>query len=151
MRLVIALAAAVLATAACGTSTSSGTPSPTAPTSSTVTTTPSAAGPVYVFNLFGDEQGKPDQRPGNLVVSEFSSLKDVNWQSWGPDTAVGSGKLSGSWCLPECLDKPYDATVTLSAIKQAEGQSYFSKYDIQVDLPVAQQEGADLSGTLATP
>ncbi|GAA1013448.1 hypothetical protein Aple_054310 [Acrocarpospora pleiomorpha] len=162
MRLLIALAAASLAAVSCGASTPSGTPSAAeTPTSGTATATPPepiSATPaetppttVYVFNSFGEEEGRPDQRPADLVVSEFSSLSKLTWRNWGPETAVGAGKLSGSWCLPECLDKPYDATVTLSSIKMAQGQAYFSKYDIQVDLPVAQQEGADLNGTLATP
>ncbi|GAA0438229.1 hypothetical protein Acor_62350 [Acrocarpospora corrugata] len=151
MRLSIVLAAASLAAVSCGTSTPSGTPSATATPASVSPSSEPQTGPVYVLNLFGDEQGRPDQSPKNLVVSEFSSLSEVTWRNWGPATAVGAGKLSGSWCLPECLDKPYDATVTLSSIKVAQGQSYFSRYDIEVDLPVAQQEGADLSGTLATP
>ncbi|WP_214109600.1 hypothetical protein [Acrocarpospora catenulata] len=142
MRLFIVLAVASLA-AACSSSPPAGTGSPG--------TAPASVAPVYVFNFYAAEHGKPDQHPADLVVSEFTSLKGITWRTWGPDTAVGAGKLSGSWCLPACLDRPYDATVTLSSVKTAQGQAYFSKYEIDADVAAAEQGSADLNGTLQTP
>jgi hypothetical protein len=135
MRLPIALAVLCLS-AACGASPSSGT---------------ATATPIYVFNFFGAEDGRTDQRPRDLVVSEFSTINGLTWQSWGPSRAVGMGKLSGTWCLPECLDKPYDARVTLSNVIPVKGQGYFTKYRIEAKLPADQKETADLSGVLQTP
>jgi hypothetical protein len=135
MRLPVALAVVCLS-AACGASPSSG----------TVTETP-----VYVINFHGAELGRSDQRPKDLVLSEFSTLNGLTWQSWGPTRAVGAGKLSGTWCLPTCLDAPYDAGVTLSNVLPVKGRGYFTRYRIEAKLPPGQQEGADLAGILPTP
>ncbi len=107
--------------------------------------------PIYVLNLYGDENGRSDQRPQALVLSEFSTVNGISWQKWGPGGAVGVGRLSGTWCLPQCQDRPYEATVTLSAVTPFKGNGYFTKYAIKADLPAAQKEMADLKGALPTP
>ncbi|MEW9530448.1 hypothetical protein [Microbispora sp. NPDC049125] len=108
--------------------------------------------PVYVLNLHGAEKsGRPDQRPARLVLSEFSSMSGVTWHTWGPTRATGAGKLSGTWCLPQCMDTPYDAEVTLSNVMPVKGKGYFTRYRIESDLPQAQRPDADLSGVLPTP
>ncbi|GII53451.1 hypothetical protein Pth03_18400 [Planotetraspora thailandica] len=107
--------------------------------------------PVYVLNLYGAEEGRSDQKPGDLTVSEFSTLNGVTWQSWGPTRAAGSGELTGSWCLPQCMDTPYTATVTLSNVAAVKGKGYFTKYEITAQLPQDQRDKADLTGTLPTP
>ncbi|GAA4213357.1 hypothetical protein [Microbispora amethystogenes] len=112
---------------------------------------PAAETPVYVLNLRGSEQGRPDQRPAILVLSEFSTISAVVWRSWGPTRAVGAGKLSGTWCLPACEDAPYDATVTLSNVTPVRGKGYFSRYAVAAEVPVRQRPAADLSGVLPTP
>ncbi|GAA3071948.1 hypothetical protein [Streptosporangium carneum] len=109
------------------------------------------AEPVYVINLYGAEDGRADQRPENLVVSEFSTLKGITWRSWGPGRAVGAGKLSGTWCLPDCLDSPYDATITLSKVKKAMGKRYFTKFAIDGDFPKPDQIDDTLTGALPLP
>ena len=110
-----------------------------------------SAMPVYVFNTYGAEEGRTDQRPADLVLSEFSTLNHVAWQSWGPTQALGTGKLSGTWCLPGCLDAPYDATVTLRALQPVRGKAYFTHYELRAKLPPAQRQDADLQGSLPTP
>ncbi|GGO17538.1 hypothetical protein GCM10010116_35470 [Microbispora rosea subsp. aerata] len=115
------------------------------PTASTAET------PVYVLNFQDSEQGRPDQRPASLVLSEFSTMSGVTWRTWGPTRATGAGKLSGTWCLPECADAPYDATVTLSSVVPVKGKGYFSRYAVTADVPAGQRSEADLSGVLPTP
>ncbi|MEV8631680.1 hypothetical protein AB0395_08490 [Streptosporangium sp. NPDC051023] len=109
------------------------------------------AEPVYVINLYGAEDGRPDQRPANLVVSEFSTLKGITWRSWGPGRAVGSGKLSGTWCLPACQTNPYDATITLSKVKKVGGKRYFTRFDIGGDFPQPDSFDDTLRGALPLP
>ncbi|GAA1300027.1 hypothetical protein Psi02_21910 [Planotetraspora silvatica] len=107
--------------------------------------------PIYVLNFHGAEEGRSDQRPGDLTVSEFSTLNQVVWQSWGPTRAAGAGKLTGTWCLPACMDNPYEATVTLSNVSPVRGKGYFTKYEITARVPEDQRDRADLTGTLPTP
>ncbi|GAA4589015.1 hypothetical protein GCM10023194_42120 [Planotetraspora phitsanulokensis] len=107
--------------------------------------------PVYVLNFHGAEEGRSDQRPGDLTLSEFSTLNQVVWQSWGPTKAAGSGKLTGTWCLPGCMDRPYEATVTLSNVSPVKGKGYFTKYEITAPVPEELREKADLTGALPTP
>ncbi|MEV4460078.1 hypothetical protein [Microbispora sp. NPDC049633] len=114
-------------------------------------TEPVAETPVYVLNFRDSERGRPDQRPANLVLSEFSTMSAVTWRTWGPTRATGAGKLSGTWCLPECADAPYDATVTLSSVIPVKGKGYFSRYAVTADVPVRHRPEADLSGVLPTP
>ncbi|MFF0578135.1 hypothetical protein [Streptosporangium saharense] len=108
-------------------------------------------GRVYVINLYGAEEGRPDRRPANLVASEFSSLKEITWRSWGPDRAVGDGRLSGMWCLPGCQAKPYEATITLSKARKVGGKRYFTKFDIDGDFPRPTSSDDTLRGTLPLP
>ncbi|MFW5420500.1 hypothetical protein J0910_28195 [Nocardiopsis sp. CNT-189] len=84
----------------------------------------------YVFNTHGDEQGRPQQRPEDLVASEFTSFTGLEWQEWGTDSAVGRGGLSGTWCLPECQDDPYPATVELGDPENVGGTLYFTTYRV---------------------
>ncbi|MEU6415050.1 hypothetical protein [Microbispora sp. NPDC046933] len=107
--------------------------------------------PVYVLNLQNSERGRAEQRPANLVLSEFSTMSGVTWRTWGPTRATGAGRLSGTWCLPECADAPYAATVTLSSVIPVKGKGYFSRYAVTADVPVRHRPEADLSGVLPTP
>ncbi|WP_182898312.1 hypothetical protein [Microbispora sp. H10830] len=114
-------------------------------------TGPPAETPVYVLNLQNSERGRAEQRPANLVLSEFSTMSGVTWRSWGPTRATGAGRLSGTWCLPECADAPYAATVTLSSVIPVKGKGYFSRYAVTADVAVRHRPEADLSGVLPTP
>lgn len=147
MRRIITVAVAVLgvATAACGAGTGMGTETGTAEE------TPRAEEQVYVINLHGAEDGRADQRPENLVVSEFSLLRKVGWRTWGLDGAVGTGGLSGTWCLPACQKTPYTATVTLGGVKKVRGKNYFTTFSIDGDFPKPRETADTLTGTLPTP
>ncbi|GLX02914.1 hypothetical protein [Microtetraspora sp. NBRC 16547] len=157
-KIVIAAAVAVLGmAAACGQGGSAPTPKgeesagrPGAEPTVTATTS-QAAPPIYVRNLHGAEAGRDDQRPANLVLSEFSVLNGITWKSWGPDRAVGTGGLSGSWCLPGCLKKQYEATVTLSGVTTVKGTRYFTRFDVDGDFPKPGDPADALVGSLPTP
>ncbi|MBP2706478.1 hypothetical protein JOL79_21955 [Microbispora sp. RL4-1S] len=107
--------------------------------------------PVFVLNFHHAEQGRSDQRPGDLVLSEFSAMTKVVWRTWGPTRATGSGKLTGVWCLPHCASRPYDATVTLSNVLAVRGKGYFTRYRVVADIPEEERRQADLAGVLPTP
>ncbi|MFF4777114.1 hypothetical protein ACFY05_30075 [Microtetraspora fusca] len=114
-------------------------------------TAPVEETPIYVLNLYGDENGRSDQRPPALVLSEFSTVSGMSWQSWGPGRAVGVGRLSGTWCLPRCQNHPYNATVTLSNVVPYRGDGYFTRYAVKAHLPPAERKTADLKGALPAP
>ncbi|WP_067179959.1 hypothetical protein [Microtetraspora niveoalba] len=114
-------------------------------------TAPAEETQIYVLNLYGDENGRSDQRPPALVLSEFSTVDGMSWQSWGPGRAVGVGRLSGTWCLPQCQDRPYDATVTLSNVAPYKGDGYFTRYAVKAELPESERKTADLKGALPVP
>jgi hypothetical protein len=103
--------------------------------------------PVRVWNVHGAEHGRSDSRPANLVLSEFTTARRVAWRSWGLRTAVGVGKISGTWCLPACRDKPYRATITLSA----PHGGYFTKFRVDGGFPRPEDPADTVIGTLATP
>ncbi|NJP66007.1 hypothetical protein [Streptomyces spiramenti] len=86
----------------------------------------------YVVNFYGEENadGAAEREPANLVLSEHSSLQDMEWTEWGADRAVGTGRLSGMWCLPDCADQPFDATVVLSGPTEVDGDVYFAAFDL---------------------
>ncbi|MGW0731518.1 hypothetical protein [Streptomyces sp. NPDC002851] len=90
--------------------------------------TPSqVTGPVYV----ADSMGQPLRRPTSIGLTEFVSLSELRWGDWGGATARASGKLSGSWCLPGCDDKPYDVTVTLSGLEKQERVAYYRRATVE--------------------
>ncbi|MCG5220164.1 hypothetical protein [Streptosporangium sp. KLBMP 9127] len=141
-RFAIAVAALGLTVAALGL-----TASCAAGTADTVATAGITAAPIRVWNLYGAEQGRADERPADLVLSEFTTANRITWRSWGPKTAVGTGAISGTWCLPGCLDKPYPATITLSDTRSG----YFTKFQVEGDFPRPNDSADTLTGTLATP
>ncbi|GII93477.1 hypothetical protein [Sinosporangium siamense] len=102
---------------------------------------------VRVWNLHGNERGRADQRPANLVLSEFTSMNGLRWSTWGPDRAVGNGKVSGTWCLPGCASRPYAATVTLSDVRRG----YFTRFEVGGTFPRPERRADTLTGTLPTP
>lgn len=82
--------------------------------------------PVYVVVYMGDAF----QRPAAFALTEFSSITKVRWSSWGGETAVGTGEVSGTWCLPACETKGYPATITLSKIQWLERTGYYSRFTV---------------------
>ncbi|GAA2896829.1 hypothetical protein GCM10010517_61840 [Streptosporangium fragile] len=109
------------------------------------------AEPVYVFNLYGAEEGRADHRPGNLVLSESSTVRGVAWRTWQGRAAAGTGLLSGTWCLPGCLTEPYTVTVTLGTVKRIGGRKYFTRFAVHGDFPRPEEPDGAMSGALPTP
>ncbi|MDP9863344.1 MULTISPECIES: hypothetical protein [Streptosporangium] len=114
-------------------------------------TGPRGPEPVYVFNLHGAEEGRADQRPTDLVLSENSSISEVTWSKWGPQAALGTGKLTGTWCLPDCETEPYTATVLLGSVQRMKGKRYFAHFGVSGDFPEPEDHIGALIGELPTP
>ncbi|MFE0376969.1 hypothetical protein ACFW1M_15595 [Streptomyces inhibens] len=103
----------------------------------------------YVINHFGEEnadKGRAERSPKNLVLSEFTSINGLNWQQWGAKKAVGTGKVTGTWCLDTCLDKPLKATVTLSDPKTVNGKKVFSTFTLKLAGNPGTYDSEDLRG-----
>ncbi|MFI6502125.1 hypothetical protein [Nonomuraea typhae] len=91
------------------------------------------ARPVYVIAYMGDAL----QRPRDFALTEFSGMTDVRWKSWGQASAVGEGKLSGSWCIPKC-DIP--ATITLTRLQWMERTGYYSRFTVTTDRQITEAD-----------
>lgn len=108
-----------------------------------------AARTPYVINHYGEEnadKGHAERSPKNLVLSEFTSIGGVHWKQWGTKKAVGTGKVTGSWCLDTCLDKPLKATVTLSDPKNVHGRQVFSSFTLKLAGKPGTYDVEDLHG-----
>ncbi|WP_156000802.1 hypothetical protein [Streptomonospora sp. PA3] len=86
---------------------------------------------IFVFNTHGNEQGEADRRPENLVASPSTTFTDVQWATWGGGPAIGTGEVSGTWCLPECQEKPYPVTVELSGADIVDGTAFYTRYSFR--------------------
>ncbi|MFF4696369.1 hypothetical protein [Streptomyces chattanoogensis] len=106
------------------------------------------SGPVYV----SDTMGHPLSRPTAFGLTEFSSLFELHWRSWGGPKAVATGRLTGNWCIPHCPERGYPATVELSRLERQENVSYYTRATVRsAHLPPA-DTGEDLSNVrLPTP
>lgn len=69
-------------------------------------------------------------RPDELTLTEFTNAFDLTWQTWGPDTAVASGLISGSWCWDDCQDG-YEATIVLCDVND----DHFVRFGVFGDFP----------------
>ncbi|WP_283139061.1 hypothetical protein [Rhizohabitans arisaemae] len=87
---------------------------------------PKQIGPVYVNAYLGH----PLQRPKGFALTEFTSIGKLRWNSWGGETAVGVGQISGSWCIPGCQERGIPATITLSQITWRERVGYYSRFTL---------------------
>ncbi|MHA4773349.1 hypothetical protein L1085_002470 [Streptomyces sp. MSC1_001] len=87
----------------------------------------------YVVNHFGEENadtGRAERRPKDLVLSEFTGIHRVTWRVWGATKAVGTGEVTGTWCLDTCLDKPLKATIVLSDPRTVDGRVVYSAFTL---------------------
>lgn len=103
----------------------------------------------YVVNHYGEEnadQGKAERSPERLVLSEFTSARDLNWKQWNTKKAVATGKVTGMWCLDTCLDKPLKATLTLSDPKTVNGKKVFSSFTLKLADGSGAYDSEDLQG-----
>ncbi|NJQ05726.1 hypothetical protein [Streptomyces lonarensis] len=96
--------------------------------------------PLYV----SDAAGEPLQRPERFAVTEFTSLTGLRWESWGESSARATGRVAGTWCLPEC-EGGYAATVELSAPAVRERVAYYTRVTVDAEgLPPG--HAAELAG-----
>jgi hypothetical protein len=101
----------------------------------------------FVINFYGEENtgGNPEREPANLVVSEHTSLSSLDWARWDGEQAVASGQLAGIWCMPDCLDDPFDASITLSGPEKINGEVYYTTFEV-VAPEAASFQADDLDG-----
>ncbi|MFJ5803803.1 hypothetical protein [Streptomyces decoyicus] len=103
----------------------------------------------YVINHVGEEnadQGKAERSPESLVLSEFTSVGDLNWKQWDAKKAVATGNVTGNWCLETCLDKPLKGTLTLSDPKTVNGKKVFSSFTLKLAGGSGAYDSEDLQG-----
>jgi hypothetical protein len=105
-------------------------PAASAPASPDPHASASASTGRFVYNTYADENGDAEQEPEGLVASEFTTFTGMEWSVWDSDTAEGRGRVSGTWCLPECQDQPYAVTVELGDPETVDGVTYYSTYEI---------------------
>ncbi|MFE3323466.1 hypothetical protein [Streptomyces sp. NPDC059176] len=103
----------------------------------------------YVVNHYGEENtdaGRAERSPKTLVLSEFTTISDVTWQEWGAERAVGTGGVTGTWCLDACVDQPLKATVTLSDPTSVDGKEVFSAFRLSLTVKAGAYDSEDLRG-----
>ncbi|MGW0868646.1 hypothetical protein [Streptomyces sp. NPDC002611] len=103
----------------------------------------------YVLNHYGEkyaDTGHAERRPANLVLSEFTSISKVKWQQWGAKKAVGTGEVTGNWCLETCLDKPLKGTITLSGPKTVNGKKIYAAFTLKLSGQPGTYDFEDLQG-----
>ncbi|GAU68799.1 hypothetical protein SSP35_09_00420 [Streptomyces sp. NBRC 110611] len=106
-------------------------------------------GTPYVINHYGEEhadRGRAERNPANLVLSEFTSLHHANWREWSAKRAVGTGEVTGTWCLDTCLGRPLKATVTLADPKIVDGRKVFTTFTLELADGPGGYESEDLRG-----
>ncbi|MGW1378206.1 hypothetical protein ACWD6P_28590 [Streptomyces sp. NPDC002446] len=106
-------------------------------------------GTPYVINHYGEEnadRGRAERSPANLVLSEFTSIGKVTWKQWGAKKAVGTGKVTGTWCLDTCLERPLKATVTLLDPKTVDGRKVFTAFALKLSDAPGTYDSEDLRG-----
>ncbi|GHI04163.1 hypothetical protein AQI88_35320 [Streptomyces cellostaticus] len=103
----------------------------------------------YVINHYGEkyaDTGHAERRSKVLVLSEFTSIHQVSWKQWGAKKAVGTGKVTGNWCLDTCLDKPLKATISLSDPKTVGGKKVYSAFTLKLSGHPGTYDAEDLQG-----
>lgn len=75
------------------------------------------------------------QRPGTIIVGNHSVIEGIVWQSWGAETATGTGELVGVECDPSCAEGPETRdSVTLRASDPSfnpENVRHYSKLRVE--------------------
>ena len=98
-----------------------------APASTPATPPPTSAGPVY----FEGVGGGPQQRPRTLELTGDGTLfvSGVQWNSWGGQSATGTGNAEFHGCTPNCAEAPVHmalVSVDMSIIRTCSGRRYYS-------------------------
>jgi hypothetical protein len=85
--------------------------------------------------VFADCQ-KPAVEPNSITIACGDAdfvLEDLEWSSWGGDTADASAVARVNSCEPSCADgkwQEYDAKVSLSTIEECKGESAYAAASI---------------------
>ncbi|MFE3656194.1 hypothetical protein [Streptomyces sp. NPDC059165] len=91
--------------------------------------------PVYV----SDTMGNPLSRPTGFGITEHASLSELRWRAWGEERVTATGRVSGPWCLPDCSDSGYPASVELTGLEGRENVAYYTHAVVRSShLPVEQ-------------
>ncbi|GAB3211503.1 hypothetical protein ACQEU5_06045 [Marinactinospora thermotolerans] len=99
------------------------------------------AGEVFVYNTYQAEEGRADREPATLTASEHTTFQNLEWTSWDGASATAEGEILGTWCLPECQDDPYAATITLVEPEEVDGTLYYTGYTVESEeLPEEMRE-----------
>jgi hypothetical protein len=78
-----------------------------------------------------------DVEPENLVISEFSTGRGIEWEMWGPEVAVGTGDLHGVWVESALgVEGGYYEDVTIILFAPDDG--YFTEYAVTGDFEAPQ-------------
>ncbi|MDI3406491.1 hypothetical protein [Streptomyces cavernicola] len=104
----------------------------------------------YVVQRSGEEtpdaRAGAQRRPERLVLTEFTSISGVDWARWDARDAVGSGLVTGSWCLSTCQDKPLKATLRLSDPRTVDGKRVYSAFTLTLSDRTGTYDSEDLRG-----
>lgn len=81
-------------------------------------------------------------QPAELVLycaDAGQILTDITWDSWGDDSATGSGKSVTNTCEPTCAEGDFvtvDVAITLYDLVESEGRLVYSKVNMVYSEPV---------------
>lgn len=93
------------------------------------------AGDVYVLDLDtfegDDAQELSLQEPETLTLSEFSSAHDLEWEAWGGDSAVATGRITGMFCETGCEGDAYEITLVLCEV----ADDHYRRFGVFGDFP----------------
>jgi hypothetical protein len=107
----------------------------TGPSAAEGSTAEESAAEVYALDLttFEGDDGEEVslQRPEGLTLSEFSSAADLEWESWGGDSAVATGRISGMFCESGCEGEAYEVTLVLCEV----ADDHYRRFGVVGDFP----------------
>jgi hypothetical protein len=90
-----------------------------------------------------------DIEPANLVISEYSTGRGIEWEMWGPEVAVGTGDLYGTWIGYENEVNLYYEDVTIILFAPIDG--YFTEYAVTGDFEAPQDPQDKTRGFIEYP
>jgi hypothetical protein len=102
----------------------------------TATATCGGTAPVY----YTDAAYQVSEQPSQVQIDNHDVLTGLSWQSWGGETATGSGTFQHRICEPDCAtgySVPLSASVTMSAVVDCGGRRQYRALTITVtgDVP----------------
>gem|GEM_PF-658857 len=92
---------------------------------------------VYVINCI-----EAVSQPSELVLycaDAGQILTNITWDSWGDDTATGTGQSITNTCMPSCAEGDFvtvDVDLTLYELVESEGRLVYSKVNMVYSEPI---------------